>query len=111
MRPTAWLASAPVRARSARERHRDADETDHADRRVQHGAQRPALVVSHGLGEDDEHARLRGGGEEGAPSDEGKDAIERAGRIRGARWAHHRDREDGTADRDGLAHEPDRAQP
>ncbi len=110
-RGRARMATEHVRDRGARERHRDADEADHAHRRVQHGAQRPARVVSHGAGEDDEHAHLRGGGEEGAPGDEGEDAIEGAGRIRRARRSHHRHCEDGTADRDGLAHEPDGAQP
>ena len=105
------MATEGVRGRGAQESHRDADEADHADRRAEHGAQRPGRIVSQGFGQDDEHTGLRGGGEEGAEGDEGEHAIEHAGRVSRARRAQDGQREDRPAERESLAHESGRAQP
>ena len=105
------IATERARGGDAQQRDRDADEADHADRRAEHRAQRPADIVSQGFGQGHEHAGVRGGGEEGAEGDEREHAIEHASSVSRACRAQDGQREDRPAERNRLAHEPGGAQP
>ena len=92
---------------------RDADDAGDPDRRADQGGDWPARVVGQRRRQHGEHAGLREDGGECAGEREREGPIEGAGRpsLRVAVAAQHDEREDGTAERDGLANEPGGAQP
>ena len=137
VRPIAWLAKAPVtdskmvEPRSSAPRDagrrcppksnggeqdgkpgRDADDAGDPDRRADQGGDWPARVVGQRRRQHGEHAGLREDGDERAGAREREGPIEGAGRASlSAVAAQHDEREDRTAERDGLANEPGCAQP